>query len=283
MTVHRLLHVSDTHLDPTGGAPLANWTRIVRHATEEPCDLVVHGGDVLLHEPDDDANHRCARAALDRLPAPWCAVPGNHDVGDGPPEPWFGEAITAERRARWLAHWGADWWERRLGAWRLLGLNGPLLGSGLAAEAEQWAWLETALADTRAPIALFLHKPLFVATPDEPGSTDVVPAAARDRLLARLTASSVRLVASGHCHEYRTLAWRGISFVWAPTTAFITRREVPGPAGIRRAGCVRYAFEGETVGHRLVEPDGLAVFDNRFLHARRKALGLPYNAAVVDA
>ena len=89
-------------------------------------------------------------------------------------------------------------------------------------------------------------------------------------------------MASGHCHEYRTYQWRGIAFVWAPTTAFITKKTFAGPLGVRRAGCVRYCLDGEAVSYRLVEPPGLDHFDNAFLHRHRKALGLPYNTAVLE-
>ena len=283
MTRHTLLQVSDTHLDPIGVPPLANWDAIVAAVAAEPPDLVVHTGDLLLHEPDHDEHHVFVRAQLDRLAAPWCAVPGNHDVGDGPPSPWFGEAATRARRARYRRHWGDDFWVRALGDWRLVGINSLLLGSGLDAETEQARWLDAQLAETDRPTALFLHKPLFATAPDDDAETDqLVPRAARHALLARLARSSVRLVASGHCHEYRTYQWRGIAFVWAPTTAFITKKMFAGPLGIRRAGCVRYGLEGDALSYRLVEPAGLEYFDNSFLHRRRKMLGLPYNAAVLE-
>jgi 3',5'-cyclic AMP phosphodiesterase CpdA len=283
--MHTVLHVSDTHLDPLGGPPLRNWDRVVAHVAAEPVDLVVHTGDIVLHEPDDDAAHGFARAQLDRLAVPWCAVPGNHDVGDGPPKPWFGEAITDARLARYRAHWGADRWSRRLGDWQLIGLNAILLGTGLAAEAEQAAWLDAELAANRArPIALFFHKPLFATAPaDDDDSTQLAPRAARHGLLARLAGSSVRLVASGHCHEYRRYDVDGITFAWAPTTAFITiQPRASGPVGIRRAGCARYRFVGDTVTCDFIEPQGLEAFDNKFLHQHRKALGLPHNTALLE-
>ena len=172
MTRQTLLQVSDTHLDPIGGPPLANWNAVVAAVAAEPPDLVVHTGDLLLHEPDHDANHAFVRAQLDRLAAPWRAVPGNHDVGDGPPAPWFGEAATPARRARYRRHWGDDFWTHRLGDWRLLGINSLLLGSGLDAEREQALWLDAQLADTAQPTALFLHKPLFAVAPDDDAETD---------------------------------------------------------------------------------------------------------------
>jgi 3',5'-cyclic AMP phosphodiesterase CpdA len=283
MTTHTLLQVSDTHLAPLGGPPLRNWERVISHVAEDPPDLVVHTGDLLLHEPDHDENHAFVRGQLDRLAAPWCAVPGNHDVGDGPPQPWFGEAVTERRLARYGTHWGMDHWARPFGDWLLVGLNSILLGSGLAAEAVQERWLDALLADNRQrPMAVFLHKPLFLTSVGgDAGSDQMVPLEAGGSLLRRLATANIRLVASGHCHEYRTYLWRGIAFVWAPTTAFITKKRVPGATGLRRAGVVHYAFAGDTVSYRFVEPDGLEWFDNSFLHRHRKELGLPYNEAVL--
>ncbi|TVZ04752.1 metallophosphoesterase [Trebonia kvetii] len=85
---------------------------------------------------------RYGRAQLDRLPARWRAVPGNHDIGDNPwPGAPAGSAVDAARRQRWLDTVGADHWLVQAGGWIVLGVNAQLLGSGLEAEAAQWSWL----------------------------------------------------------------------------------------------------------------------------------------------
>jgi 3',5'-cyclic AMP phosphodiesterase CpdA len=51
---------------------------------EHAPDVVVHVGDPCLdgtHHPED---LDFAREQLDRLPAPWVSIPGNHDIGDNP-------------------------------------------------------------------------------------------------------------------------------------------------------------------------------------------------------
>ena len=74
-----------------------------------------------------------------------------------------------ERRARYLKHFGPDWWWFDVPGWRVLGINAQLLGSDLAEAAEQDD------SDRRRrcrgiglrSLALFLHKPLFDQTADE--------------------------------------------------------------------------------------------------------------------
>ena len=80
-----------------------------------------------------------AALQLDRLPVPWHAVPGNHDIGDNP---WPGApgdfTVDAGRCQRWLDIVGADHWSLTVNGWTLLAINAQLPGSGLEAEARQW-------------------------------------------------------------------------------------------------------------------------------------------------
>jgi 3',5'-cyclic AMP phosphodiesterase CpdA len=47
-------------------------------------DLVIHLGDLSLDGAGSAVDLRHGRTQLDRLPAPWHAVPGKHDIGDNP-------------------------------------------------------------------------------------------------------------------------------------------------------------------------------------------------------
>jgi 3',5'-cyclic AMP phosphodiesterase CpdA len=195
----------------------------------------------------------------------------------------LGHHITPQRRERYRAHWGPDWWSRAFGDWRLLGLNCLLFDTRLDEERAQWDWLADELLRHRdRPVGLFMHKPLFLASGDEEFENDAaIPRAARRRMAGLLKGSSVRLIASGHRHEYRTYHWNGIAIVWAPTTSFIANRRTPlGQEGIRRAGCVQYEFFEETCVYRFVEPEGIEYFDDRFLHELRRDRGLSYDPQV---
>jgi hypothetical protein len=98
-----------------------------------------------------------ARDQHDRLGVPLRFIPGNHDLGDNPsPGHEAAPPIAEDYRARFCRLFGEDWWSHDRDAWRLVGINAQLLGSGLDAEAAQWDFLETAFAAARRPIALFV-------------------------------------------------------------------------------------------------------------------------------
>jgi 3',5'-cyclic-AMP phosphodiesterase len=90
----RVILVSDTHLSASAPQAQANWDAVVRYVGACAPDLVVHLGDLSLDGARDAADLRHGRTQLDRLPAAWRAVPGNHDIGDNP---WPG----APRAAPW--------------------------------------------------------------------------------------------------------------------------------------------------------------------------------------
>ncbi len=79
------------------------------------------------HQPDD---LRLARAQLDRLPVPWLAIPGNHDIGDNPSPVTLrpSRCINVERCVRWNELIGADRWSVELPDWSLVAINAQLIG-----------------------------------------------------------------------------------------------------------------------------------------------------------
>jgi 3',5'-cyclic AMP phosphodiesterase CpdA len=126
-------------------------------------DLVIHLGDLSLDGARDPAGLTYGRRLLDQLPVPWRAVPGNHDIGDNP-QPGGPDGLAADesRRQRWLETVGPDYWSLTLPGWTLLALNAQLPGSGLAAEAGQWSWLQDQVSQTPGDrqVALLSHRPL---------------------------------------------------------------------------------------------------------------------------
>jgi 3',5'-cyclic AMP phosphodiesterase CpdA len=159
----RVILVSDTHLSPAAPEAAANWDAVLRHIRAAAPDVVIHLGDLTLDGTHDPGDLRYGRRQLDRLPVPWHAVPGNHDVGDNPrPGGPEGSAVDATRQQRWGEIIGADHWSLTLDGWLLLAINAQLVGSGLAAEESQWSWLEQQLSGRRAdqPVALVSHKPM---------------------------------------------------------------------------------------------------------------------------
>lgn len=241
----RIVQVSDLHLSPRHAFFLKNWRRAAAHVAALKPDLVVVSGDLAINGPDDTQDLRFARSELDRLPMPWRALPGNHDTGDEPPGQDPDQIIDDARVAAWRASFGPDWWrEQGPGGWRILGLNSQLFGSGLAAEAEQWAFLEAELAAATGPVGVFMHKPLLVEDPTEPASPRCIVTGPRERLTQTFADGAVRFLATGHLHCFRHVEAPDFDRVWAPATSFIfdttgAQSETARLSGVKVApGCV---------------------------------------------
>ena len=204
MAAARVILVSDTHLSASAPRAQANWDAVVNYVGAADPDLVTHLGDLSLDGARDVMDLRHGRAQLDRLPAAWRAVPGNHDIGDNPwPGAPAGSAVDAVRHQRWLNIVGADHWSATVGGWVVLAVNAQLLGSGLAAETAQWSWLEAQAGRHRGqPVALITHKPV-TATGTELAAAPPYrfwPPPARDRLARLFGGTPPALVMSGHVH-----------------------------------------------------------------------------------
>ena len=255
----RVTLFSDPHLSPTHGFFWENW-RIARDAVNaDKPDLVIVNGDLCINGPESDAEMEFAGAALEALQVPTHALPGNHDVGDEPPGQDKNQLIDAARLARWNGVFGADRFDVRLGAWQLLGINAQLCGSGLPEEAGQQAWLAERLSAADRPTALFLHKPLFLDSPEEaaPTAASLNPAP-RAELLRLIKAAPVRLVVSGHLHSHRDVSRDGIRYVWAPALSF-THAAHPGATPMVAA--LSLDFSDETASVELTHFPGLVARD----------------------
>jgi 3',5'-cyclic AMP phosphodiesterase CpdA len=261
-----ILQVSDTHLSRSHAYFQDNWDVFVDGVAAENPDLVFVTGDMCFNGPANPDDLAYARRQIDRLPVPWRAIPGNHDIGDVPPDRKLKHPITAERRAGYREHFGDEYWVEDVGDWRFVGLNTQLMGSGLPDEPDQIAFLRDALATGGGrSLALLIHKPLFHATPKEAeNSLKTVFPAPRHVLLDLCRMYRVKLVACGHRHGYRTQMMGGTQLVWAPATAFVDSSKKDGRFRIlRRAGYIRYRFDGPAFTHELVEPPRFVSMDMR--------------------
>ena len=94
------------------------------------------------------------------------------------------------------------------------------------------------------PVALFLHKPLFLDAPDDPErpatSIRYVPMPARRRLIEMLRAVDLRLVAAG---QRRDFTFGHVRHVWAPSVGFIIWDKRQEVIGIKEVGLVEYRFQ----------------------------------------
>ena len=200
----RLTHVADLHLGAGQAHHLDNWIKVSHWIARERPDLVVANGDLIMGDPDEEADYALAREQLAALPVTCRFLPGNHDIGDNVISGKMAKRVNDVRRARFLEYFGEEHWSFERAGWGFVGLNSQLMGSaGQPAEAEQWTWLERVLAGLRPlPIALFLHKPLFLDHPSEPDCDDptlrqsCIDAESRARMIDLCRAYGVRLVST---------------------------------------------------------------------------------------
>lgn len=258
----RALVVADMHLSPTRAYAQPAWEAVLRYVASSRPALVVSLGDMVLDAPDDRSDREYARKQLDRLAVPWVAVPGNHDVGDCPPDPWQGEFITQSRLDAYLAVYAADRFLVDWPSWRLVGADAQLLGSDLSGAEAHWRWLEDAATGTDNRVALFLHKTPCRSSLDEVGeSNSVLPDFTRQRLATLLRTLSKPVVFSAHLHRFRTFADGDVSFVWAPTTGLINTEDPTATDHELRNGVLAVDFEPGEYHVKMLELPGVPLID----------------------
>jgi 3',5'-cyclic AMP phosphodiesterase CpdA len=197
------------------------------------------------------------------LPVDCRYLPGNHDIGDNPTAVGAAPSCpaTEERREAFVSVFGEDRWQFEAAGWRFIGLNSLIMNTGILSELEQEEWLTLQLAGAnRKPVALFLHKPLFLNTPEDPeeAATAIrfVPQPVRARLAALLGKSNVRLVASGHVHQRRDFTYAHARHIWAPSAGFIVPDRMQDVIGVKETGLVEYRFRPESFEVRHVRAPG---------------------------
>jgi 3',5'-cyclic AMP phosphodiesterase CpdA len=263
MPEFRLIQISDTHLARRLPTLTQNFHRVSEYIDTRRPDLVVNSGDLAFDGPTSRDDLEFARELHAALPVACRYLPGNHDIGDNPTElgPAPPQPATEQERQNFLSVFGEDRWRFDAAGWRFIGLNSLVMNTGLASEAEQYDWLASQLssADDK-PVALFLHKPLYLNSPEDPelaaSAIRYIPMPARSRLVEMLRAADLRLVASGHVHQRRDFTYRHIRHVWAPSAGFVisdARQEV---IGTKEVGLVEYRFQPDSFEVRHVRAPG---------------------------
>src|SRR5262249_38138279 len=160
-----IVQLSDIHISGRHGYFYENWRRVLKEVDAIEPDAVVVSGDLTINGVEDEADLVFARRELDRLPEPWWALPGNHDVGEEPDALHVGQPVDVEGWRGDVSPCGPEWWEADVAGWRLIGLDSQILGSGLVAGAEQLDGLAGVLGRDGRPVGVFPHKPLYVEDP----------------------------------------------------------------------------------------------------------------------
>ena len=248
-----LTQISDTHLARRHQKLTDNFHRLSEHIDATRPDLVINSGDLAFDAPTSGDDLEFAKKLHDALPVTCRYLPGNHDIGDNPTAvgPAPSQRVTERDRQIFLSLFSEDRWRFEAAGWCFIGLNSLVMNTGLASEAEQFDWLASELSVTFGkPVALFLHKPLFLNSPDDPElpetSIRYVPMPARRRLVEMFGAVDLRLIASGHVHQRRDFTYAHVRHVWAPSAGFIitdARQEV---IGVKEVGLVEYRFQPDS-------------------------------------
>jgi 3',5'-cyclic AMP phosphodiesterase CpdA len=278
MSEFRLIQISDTHLTRRLTKLTDNFHRLSEYINANRPDLVINSGDIAFDGPTSPGDLDFAKTLHDALPVACRYLPGNHDIGDNPTEidPIPSQQVSEGDRQAFVSVFGDDRWRFEAAGWCFIGLNSLVMNSGLASEAEQFDWLAGELAAASSkPIALFLHKPLYLNAPDDPElkatSIRYVPQPARRRLIEMFRAADLRLVASGHVHQRRDFTYRHIRQIWAPSAGFIISGARQELIGIKEVGLVEYRFRPGSFEVRHVKAPGQVDVDLDELLAKAPA------------
>ena len=265
MTEFRLTQISDTHLSRAArfASLTDNFHRVSEHIDATRPDLVINSGDVSWDGPTSRDDFTYAKDLHAALPVNCRYLPGNHDVGDNPTAVGVAPSHPANEKDRdaFIAIFAEDRWQFEAAGWRFIGLNSLIMNTGIPSEAEQMDWFAGELSSANGkPIALFLHKPLFLQTPEdlEEASTAIryVPQPVRAQLVKMLGAHDVRLVASGHVHQRRDFTYGHTRHVWAPSAGFIIPNRMQEVIGTKEVGLVEYRFQPDSFEVRHVRAPG---------------------------
>jgi 3',5'-cyclic AMP phosphodiesterase CpdA len=263
MSEFRLTQISDTHLARRLQKLTDNFHRVGEHIDATRPDLVINSGDISFDGPTSRSDLEFAKELHDALPVPCRHLPGNHDIGDNPTAvgPLPKQPATEECRQNYLSVIGEDRWRFDAAGWCFIGLNSLIMNTGIESEAEQFDWLASELAGVNGkPVALFLHKPLFLNEPGDPelesSAIRYVPQPRRKELVEMFDNVDLRLVASGHVHQRRDFTYRHTRHVWAPSAGFVISDAMQDRIGLKEVGLVEYRFQPDSFEVRHVRAPG---------------------------
>jgi len=220
----RVALLSDPHVNlATNGLNAefkGRFESAIKQVNAAKVDFVLIAGD--LTQSGKAEEFAAFKKLVKRLKPPVLFVPGNHDVGHKFHSGQTNGTVTAERVADYEKVFGTSFFAKKVSGVRVVGINSSLLGSGLQRETEQWKFLEKQFGKVSpTPVILFMHYPLFVKAPDEPGgayyNTGPEPRAALFNLLRQ---GGVKTVLTGHLHRSLSHELDGMKLITTPPISF---------------------------------------------------------------
>ncbi|MBR0874669.1 metallophosphoesterase [Bradyrhizobium tropiciagri] len=268
MSQFRLTQISDTHLARRLKLLIDNFHCVSEHIDATRPDLVLNTGDVAFDGPTSRDDLAFAAELHRALPVDCRYLPGNHDIGDNPTAvgPVPTQLPTEATCGAFTSVFGADRWQFEAAGWCFIGLNSLIMNTGLDSEAAQFDWLAAQLDKAGGkPVALFLHKPLYLDLPTDPEKPETairfVPQPARQRLIEMFGKVDLRLVGSGHVHQRRDYTFGHVRQIWAPSAGFVISDARQERIGIKETGLVEYRFQPDSFEVRHVRAKGQADVD----------------------
>lgn len=227
--------IADTHMNqkedyssspyPCNALANARTRRVVAELNQRKPEFVVHLGDIVNPVPElptyeDAAGHfKTLMAALD---APLHLVSGNHDVGDKPVSWMPAGTVNDEHLALYESHFGPHYYAFDAEGLHMVVINAQIINSGLAAEAEQRAWLERDLAGSAGKRTFVcIHYPPYVSNEDEHGSYDNIDEPGRSWLLDMIRQHKPEGLFCGHVHNFWYDVIGETEMYILPSTAFV--------------------------------------------------------------
>lgn len=253
--------LADPHIGSENSVFVENWNAVVKTVNGyDDVGLVIVLGDLTLDGANLETDRAFGATQIKKVNAPVLVLPGNHDVGDIARDSV--QPVDDTRLAAWEKHFGSShWYSDVVLGWRLIGLNSQIIGSGLAAEEEQWSALESMLKErgSRKPV-LFIHMPLFLEDWNEGDRPAwALKTEGRLRLQRLIGENAVHAVVSGHMHRTLHLQQKGEPvLIWTPASSFLTRDEsMPSQPGKELLGMTLLEFHEHSISVEFVAIDGL--------------------------
>lgn len=269
----RIALIADTHLSARSPECVANWHAARRAVMRLSADLTIHLGDITLDGQTHTEELAFASRLIEQWPTEMRCVPGNHDLGDGSGE----RPLSVGLLDAYAKVFGADRWAVRAGNWQMLGINAQLLGSGAEQELALWRWIDdqaSSRGSASVHTALFLHRPAWRPSSGElPRKGRYVPREAAERLLMGALQPTLRLVVSGHTHQYLDLTVDGVRHVWLPSTAFVLPDDIQARVGEKLVGIGLLDLDDSGARLDLWCPDGMS---------RHEVTALPFFQAMTN-
>ena len=237
MPEFRLTQISDTHLARRFQTLTDNFDRVQRtHRRHAARSRRSTAATSLSTARPIATISNSPRHCTTRFPCPAAICPAITTSATTRPQSARRRRIRSTSQAgRPIARsFGEDRWRFEAAGWCFIGLNSLVMNTGLASEAEQFDWLASQLAGTNGkPVALFLHKPLYLNAPDDPEleATSIryvphagAPPADRDAAAASICGWSPAAMSISAAIS----PLRHVRHIWAPSAGFVISGRAAG-------------------------------------------------------